>query len=118
MLWYSLEEPYRDTSNKYNQHMFLCRNKKNINIFLFEIITLHGSMTSFLLGRRKLIIRFSSPPAPKKLDQIKKLRWKTFPETTGFMPKTDFITLLRIANELFAMKRVLKQGFLVFALDS
>ena len=28
------------------------------------------------------------------------------------MPKTDFITLLRIANELFVMKWLLNKGFL------
>ena len=34
------------------------------------------------------------------------------------MLKTDFIKLLRIANELFVMKRVLKQGFNHFAHNS
>ena len=32
MLWYSLEAPQRGASNKYPQHMFLQRNKKNINL--------------------------------------------------------------------------------------
>ena len=30
---YSLEAPHRGASNEYPQHMFLCRNKKNISIF-------------------------------------------------------------------------------------
>ena len=30
MLWYSLEAPRRGASNDYSQHIFLCRNKKNI----------------------------------------------------------------------------------------
>ena len=53
------------------------------------------------LGQRKFIIRFSSPPAPKNSDpKKKKLRWKTFSEATGLLLKTDFISLLRTANEL------------------
>ena len=30
MLWYSLEAPRGGASNEYSQHMFSCRNKKNI----------------------------------------------------------------------------------------
>ena len=30
---YSLEVPHRSASNEYPQHMFLCKNKKNICIF-------------------------------------------------------------------------------------
>ena len=30
MLWYSLEAPLQGASNKYPQHIFLWRNKKNI----------------------------------------------------------------------------------------
>ena len=33
MLWYSIEAPQRGTSNEYPQHMFLLRNKKNIDTF-------------------------------------------------------------------------------------
>ena len=33
MLWYSLEVPRRGASNEYSQHMFLSRNKKNIETF-------------------------------------------------------------------------------------
>ena len=33
MLWYSLEAPRRGASNEYPQHMFLWRNKENINTF-------------------------------------------------------------------------------------
>ena len=33
MLWYSLEAPYWGASNEYPQHIFLSRNKKNIDTF-------------------------------------------------------------------------------------
>ena len=33
MLWDSFEVPHRDPSNEYPQHMFLSRNKKNIDTF-------------------------------------------------------------------------------------
>ena len=33
MLWYSLEAPHRGASNKYPQHMFSLKNKKNIDTF-------------------------------------------------------------------------------------
>ena len=36
MLWYFLEALRWGTSNEYPQHMFLCRNKKNVSSFLFE----------------------------------------------------------------------------------
>ena len=31
--WYALEAPRRGASNEYPQHMFLWRNKKNIDTF-------------------------------------------------------------------------------------
>ena len=33
VVWYSLEMPYQGASNEYPQHMYLLRNKKNINNF-------------------------------------------------------------------------------------
>ena len=43
MLWvlhiccgYSLEAPHKSISNEYSQHMFSCRNKKNISTFQQE----------------------------------------------------------------------------------
>ena len=33
MLWYSLEAPQRRSSNVHSKHIFLWRNKKNINTF-------------------------------------------------------------------------------------
>ena len=33
MLWYSLEAPHQGASNEYPQHIFLWRNKKDINTF-------------------------------------------------------------------------------------
>ena len=41
---YSLEGPHRDASNEYPQHMFLSRNKKNIDIFLVENSALSRAM--------------------------------------------------------------------------
>ena len=37
MLRYSLEVPHRSTSNEYQHHMFLWRNKKNIYLILSNI---------------------------------------------------------------------------------
>ena len=46
MLWYSLEAPCQGTSNEYPQHMFLWRNKKNINTFELKKSTLSRAKIS------------------------------------------------------------------------
>ena len=82
------------------------------------ILLVLSCCSSFLLGQRKLTNRFSSPPAPKKNDKINKIEVEKFSEATGLMLKTDFKLLFKIANHIFVMKSVLKQGFLLFPYDS
>ena len=46
MLWYSLEAPHQGASKEYPQHMFSCRNKKNIDTFWMKKSSLSGAMFS------------------------------------------------------------------------
>ena len=61
MLWYSLEVPQWDTSNEYQQQMFLWRNKKNIYVAtsLREIFPTDAGQLSnrlkFLAGQNKFL---------------------------------------------------------------
>ena len=57
MLWDSLEAPRRGASNEYPQHMFLSRNKKNIDTFWLK-----KSAVS-----RAMIIYFSSYSKKKEM---------------------------------------------------
>ena len=50
------------------------------------------------LGHSKLISRFSSPPAPKKFDKIKKFGWKKLSEAAGPMLNTDFVLLFIVVK--------------------
>ena len=47
---YSLEVPHQDASNEYPQHMFSCRNKKNINTLVLKKKHLIKSYVSILFG--------------------------------------------------------------------
>ena len=56
MLWYSLEVPRRcrGASNEYPQHMFLSRNKKNIDMFWLKKKPLSRALLKHLCNRENL----------------------------------------------------------------
>ena len=60
MLWYSLEVPHQGASNKYPQHTFLLRNRKNI-LWVFPLIwsyTFHSYVYTFTCPSLALVAIF------------------------------------------------------------
>ena len=88
--------------------------KATLNLMMMMMMMMMNFYFIASLGQCKLIIRFSFPSASKNLTKPEILRLKIF--SVRLMLKTSFITLLRIADELFVMKKVLKQGFLLFCI--
>ena len=69
-------------------------------------------------GQRKLIIRCSSPTAPKNSDQIKNFEDAELFRDNWTFAENRFYTTFKNCKWIILMKRVLKQGFLLFVHDS
>ena len=74
----------------------------------------HMNSAVFKQGQRKLIIRFLSPPAPKNSDQIKNFEVENFFRDNRTFEENRFYTTFKNCKWIIVMKRVLKQGFLLF----